>query len=776
MSDLARAGDPAALDEGSARARAGGSAAVAVRDDGAQDASAPSPDLGDPALYLNRELSWLEFNRRVLTLATDATVPLLERVRFLSIFHSNLDEFFMVRVAGLKQQVATGVTRRTADGRTPSEQLVAIADRLHPMIDTAQETFHQQLLPLLARAGIRIIGVEDLDSEERGALDSYFEDEVFPVLTPLAVDPGHPFPYISNLSLSLAVTVRDRASGDRRFARVKVPGVLPRFVPVGDGAALLPLEELITARLGRLFPGMEVVEAHPFRVTRNADFDVEEDEAEDLLLAIEKELRRRRFGAVVRLEVGWDMPEWLLRLLAEELEVSDEDIYRVEGLLGLADAAQIADAELPTTVPDQAQLRWDGWTPLPHPRLRSDVGGEPADVFAEIRRGDLLVHHPFDSFDHTVEQFVTTAADDPDVLAIKQTFYRTSGDSPIVRALIRAAERGKQVVVMIELKARFDEEANISWARELEKAGVHVVYGLMGLKTHAKTALVVRREDDGIRRYCHIGTGNYNPKTARLYTDLGLLTANPAIGADLTDLFNFLTGYARHDSYRKLLVAPVSLRERVTRLIQREIDVHRSGERPGLIRAKLNSLLDARVTRSLYEASRAGVQVDLVVRGICALRPGVPGVSDRIRVVSIVGRYLEHSRIMQFGPDDLWIGSADWMPRNLDRRVEAMVPVADPALADELRATIDVYLADNANAWHQEPDGSWRRRVPEDGEARRDSHRELMRAAARRAPDAVDAGFTDRVDAPLPDLVDDVPGLAQLAASSVAGEDPAGAG
>ncbi|MFO8074654.1 MAG: RNA degradosome polyphosphate kinase, partial [Egibacteraceae bacterium] len=680
----------------------------------------------DAQLYLNRELSWLEFNRRVLTLATDASVPLLERFRFLSIFHSNLDEFFMVRVAGLKQQVAAGVSKRTADGRTPSEQLEAIAERLHPMITTAQENLHGQLLPLLERAGIRIVGLGDLEESQRISLDRYFEDEVFPVLTPLAVDPGHPFPYISNLSLSLAVTVRDRRTDERHFARVKVPGVLPRFVQVDGEPLLVPLEDLVVARLGRLFPGTDVIDAYAFRVTRNADLDIEEDEAEDLLLAIEQELRRRRFGAVVRLEIDEAMPTWLVELLKEELELSDDDVYPVEGMLGVADVAALADLDRP-------DLRYEPWNPVPHPALRSAPDGEPADIFSVIDDGDLLVHHPYDSFEHTVGRLITTAAEDPDVLAIKQTLYRTAGDSPIVQALIRAADSGKQVVALVELKARFDEEANIVWARELEKAGVHVVYGLVGLKTHTKTSLIVRREEGGIRRYCHIGTGNYNHKTARIYTDLGLLTADPAIGADLTDLFNFLTGYARHESYRKLLVAPVSLRDRITRLVEREIEAQRTGQRRGVIRAKMNSLLDPRLIAKLYEASQAGVQVDLVVRGICALRPGVPEVSDRIRVVSIVGRFLEHARILQFGPDDVFIGSADWMPRNLDRRVEAMTPVEDPELRAELLSTLDRMLADNANAWHLEADGSWRRRVPEDGEARRDSQAELMAAAQDRA-------------------------------------------
>lgn len=687
----------------------------------------PSFDLHDPALYLNRELSWLEFNRRVLTLATDAQVPLLERLRFISIFASNLDEFFMVRVSGLKRQVAAGVTRRTPDGRTPTEQLAAISERLEPMVTACSEIFADQLMPLLTRCGVPVRSMNELDEEQRAQVDTYFDTEVFPVLTPLAVDPGHPFPYISNLSVSLAVTVRDRKTSQRHFARIKVPGVLPRFVPfeVPEGrTGFVPLEDLVTAHLGRLFSGMEILEAYPFRVTRNADLDIEEEEADDLLMAIEAELRKRRFGAVVRLEVDRRMPERIVGLLQDELGVEELDTYRVNGLLGFEDLEQLADLHLP-------ELRWEPWTPVAHPRLTGRDGDRP-DIFAEILSSDVLVHHPYDSFGQTVERFITAACEDPDVLAIKQTLYRTSGDSPIVRALIRAAERGKQVVALVELKARFDEEANIVWARALEKAGVHVVYGLVGLKTHTKTALVVRREAGGIRRYVHIGTGNYNPKTARSYTDLGLFSADPALGADLTDLFNYLTGYARQDTYRKLLVAPVSLRERIRELIQREIDVH-SAERPGLIRCKLNALVDPQLIAELYRASQGGVQVDLVVRGICGLRPGVPGVSDRIQVVSIVGRLLEHTRIMQFGPSDFWIGSADWMPRNLDRRVEAMTPVTEPDLRDELRRTLDIMLADNTNAWQLQPDGSWTRRSPQDGEDIRSSQVALMEHARRRA-------------------------------------------
>jgi polyphosphate kinase len=690
------------------------------------------PDLTDPEHYLNRELSWLEFNRRVLAQAIDPTVPLLERLRFISIFSSNLDEFFMVRVAGLRRQVAAGVRRRTPDGRTPAEQLQAIAKRLRPMVESATDCLHDQLLPLLARNGVALLSISDLDDDQHAALDDYFDEQVFPVLTPLAVDPGHPFPYISNLSLSLAVTVRDRKTGEHHFARVKVPGVLPRFVDVpalgdddGGVVARIPLEELIADRLDRLFPGMEVLESHAFRVTRNTDLDLEEEEADDLLMAIEAELRRRRFGAVVRLEAASSMSDRMLRLLQEELEVTDTDTYRVSGLLGLGDLDEVAALGAP-------RLHWEPWSPVRHPRFEPDESGTSRDLFAEIRRGDILVHHPYDSFRNTVERFIAVASEDPHVLAIKQTLYRTSGDSPIVRSLIRAAERGKQVVALVELKARFDEQANILWARALEKAGVHVVYGLVGLKTHSKTALVVRREPDGIRRYAHLGTGNYNPKTAGLYTDLGLFTCDTDIGADLTDLFNYLTGYARHDAYRRLLVAPVALRDRLRQLIRREIELH-SPERPGLIRLKCNSVIDADLTAELYRASQAGVQVDLVVRGICGLRPGVPGVSDRIRVRSIVGRLLEHSRVLQFGPDDVWIGSADWMPRNLDRRVEVMVPVIDDGIREELRWMLDLMLSDNVQAWSMAADGSWTRRFPRDGEQAVDSQRWFMDSARARA-------------------------------------------
>jgi polyphosphate kinase len=691
--------------------------------------------LDDPALYLNRELSWLEFNRRVLAQATDARVPLLERLRFVAIFASNLDEFFQVRVAGLKRQQAAGLEARTADGRTPGEQLAAIAERVHPMAEAAADVLHEQLVPLLARNGVALVALSDVSGGEREELDRWFLSDVFPVLTPLAVDPGHPFPYISNLSLSLAVTVRDRRTGRRHFARVKVPEVLPRFVPLSSRRCWVALEELIVGNLDRLFPGMEVVEAYPFRVTRNSDLELEEDEAEDLLLAIEQELRRRRFGAVVRLEVAADTPARVVSLLQEELEVTEADTYCLPGLLGLGDVAELADLDRP-------RLHWEPWTPIPHPHLAPEVTEgpdavlRPGQVFERIRECDLLVHHPYDSFVTTVERFIAAASEDPSVLAIKQTLYRTSGDSPIVRALIRAAERGKQVVALVELKARFDEEANITWARALERAGVHVVYGLVGLKTHSKTALVVRREPEGIVRYVHIGTGNYNPKTATLYTDLGLLSADQELGADLTDLFNFLTGYARQDTYRQLLVAPVSLRERIVELIRREVTLH-SPERPGLIRAKLNAVIDSDLIAELYAASRAGVRVDLVIRGICGLRPGLPGVSDRIRVVSIVGRFLEHARVLQFGDDEVYIGSADWMPRNLDRRVEAMTPIRDPSLREELKGMLDLELSDNVQAWTLDADGGWTRRRPGDGERPRNSQEEFMARARQRLSSAL---------------------------------------
>ena len=682
-------------------------------------------DLRAPELYVNRELSWLAFNRRVLDNAVRDDVPLLERLRFLAIFATNLDEFFMVRVAGLKRQVVAGVYARTADGRDPIEQLTAIAGQVGQMVARARTCLHDELLPALNAHGVAVRTVTDLSPRQRAQVDAYFDEEVFPVLTPLAVDPGHPFPYISNLSLSLAVMVRDVKTGERHFARLKVPAVLPRFILLVDGGGFLPLELLIAAHLPRLFPGMEIVESFPFRVTRNADLDIEEDEAEDLLMAIEAELRKRRRGAAVRLEIAADAPARVVRLLQDELDLGDLDTYHVDGLLALGDLRALARLDRPA-------LRFPPLRPVGHPRLSGAPQRTSGALFAEIRRGDLLVHHPYHSFPQTVQRFVVAASEDPDVLAIKQTLYRTSGDSPIVQALIRAAERGKQVVALVELKARFDEEINILWARALEKAGVHVVYGLVGLKTHAKTTLVVRREADGIRRYVHLGTGNYHHGTALTYTDLGLFTADPDLGADVTDLFNYLTGYARHDTYRQLLVAPVSLRERLRELIQREIGRH-TPQSPGRIRAKLNALIDPLLITELYEASRAGVRIDLVIRGICGLRPGIPGVSETIRVKSVVGRLLEHSRILQFGDDELWMGSPDWMPRNLDRRVETLAPVRDPALRSELSQILDVMLADTTASWTLQPDGSWRRARPAGDQPPFDAQAFLVQQARDRA-------------------------------------------
>jgi polyphosphate kinase len=685
-------------------------------------------DLSDPTLYLNRELSWLEFNRRVLLLASDTTVPLLERLRFIAIFNANLDEFFMVRVAGLKRQVQAGVTAPSPDGRSPSQQLAQIASRVRPMVAMATRVLHEQLFRLLRRHGISVVSMADLDGGQRAAAGAYFEHQVFPVLTPLAVDPGHPFPYISNLSISLAVTIRDHRRNVTQFARVKVPKVLPRFVALDGGGVFVPLEDLIRTHLDRLFPHMEVLAAHAFRVTRNADLELEEEGADDLLMAIEEELRKRRFGAVVRLEVHSQVPDDVTLLLQRELGVTEDDTYRVTGLLGCEDLVELAEL-------DRLRLRWRPWLPVPPARLRLAAAGGGPDIFAEIREGDLLVHHPYEGFSQSVERLLVQAAEDRDVLAIKQTLYRTSGDSPIVNALIRAAERGTQVVALVELKARFDEEANIVWARELEGAGVHVVYGLVGLTTHAKTALVVRREHDGIRRYVHIGTGNYNSRTARLYTDIGLLSCDPSLGSDLTELFNALTGYGRQVRYRTLIVAPWRMRERLLELIAHEVSVHAAGQRQGLIRICVNSLTDPEMITALYAAARAGVQIRLVIRGICGLRPGIPGISDRIRVVSIVGRFLEHQRILQFGPDTFFIGSADLMPRNLDRRVEVLVPIRDPDLREQLREIIDIMLADNSSAWRLGPGGSWSRVRPGHAEPRRNSQEQLM-ARAQQALDS----------------------------------------
>jgi polyphosphate kinase len=649
--------------------------------------------------YLNRELSWLDFNARVLALAEDVSQPLLERAKFLAIFASNLDEFFMVRVAGLKRRDETGLSVRSADGLTPREQLARIAERSQALADQHARVFRDSVLPELGEHGIRLVHWSDLTDEQREHVSGYFYDQVFPVLTPLAVDPAHPFPYISSRSLNLAVTVRDPQTHTERFARVKVPANVPRLVPVTpeSDAEFLPVEDLIAAHLDQLFTGMEVAEHHAFRVTRNADLDVEEDRDEDLLQALERELARRRFGPPVRLEVTESMSEHVLELLLRELDVDPHDVMVVPGPLDLTMLWRLYGVDRP-------ELKDAPFVPATHPAFAE--GETPKSVFATLRQGDVLVQHPYDSFSTSVQRFIEQAAADPSVLAIKQTLYRTSGDSPIVDALVSAAESGKQVVALVELKARFDEKANIRWARELEKAGVHVVYGLVGLKTHCKTSLVVRQEGSRIRRYCHVGTGNYNPKTARLYEDLGVLTADPEIGADVADLFNSLTGYARKHSYRSLLVAPYGVRRGLLQRIEDEIARHRAG-RPSGIRFKLNSLVDEQVIDGLYRASQAGVPVKIVVRGICALKPGRPGLSENIEVRSILGRFLEHSRIFHFaGQDEYWIGSADIMHRNLDRRVEVLLRV-NSTLAEQLGKIIDSTLDPSTRCWVLAPEGTW---------------------------------------------------------------------
>ncbi len=669
------------------------------------DSGASSEPTGS-ARYLNRDLSWLDFAARVLTLAEDENQPVLERAKFLAIFSDGLDEFFQVRVAGLKEQVAAGLGATSPDGMSPTEQLRAIRERVHGLFARQSRAFLEGVEPGLADAGVVLSDWESLDDDDRQFLVTAFHERIFPVLTPLAVDPGHPFPYISNMSLNLAVTVRDAKTGENRFARVKVPPLLSRFVVMPDGKRFVPVEQVIAAHLGTLFPGMEIQARESFRVTRNADLAMEDGEADDLLVAVELELRRRRFGRAVRLEVDAKMSEETRELLMREMEIEPDDIYAVEGPLDLAGLWSVYELDRP-------DLKDETWVGITQPTL-VDAEGDPADLFAVLRERDVLVHHPYDSFTTSVVAFVEQAAADPNVLAIKQTLYRTSGDSPIVKALIRAAEVGKQVAVLVELKARFDEQANIAWARALEEAGVHVVYGLVGLKTHTKTALVVRDEPEGIRRYCHIGTGNYNPKTARLYEDLGLLSADPDLGSDLSELFNYLTGYSRKSHYRKVLVAPLSLRSEMVGLVQAQRDAGSEGR----IVMKMNSLVDSAAIDELYAASQAGVSIDLIVRGICCLRPGVAGLSDNIRVRSIVGRYLEHSRIYAFGQREArryLIGSADLMPRNLDRRVEAVTPVEDAELQARLQEILDVCLSDDLLASELHADGSWHKLEVEKG-------------------------------------------------------------
>jgi polyphosphate kinase len=680
-----------------------------------------TPPARRPEDFINRELSWLQFSRRVLALSSRPDFPTLEKARFLAIWAANMDEFFQVRVAGLKEQVAHGVRAYTPDGMLPNQVLVEIRDEVEAQYEEVSKRFMSELAPALSAEGIVFSDYSTLDDEDREFLDRRFDELIFPVVTPIAVDPSHPFPYISNLSLNLAVMVRNPESGITKFARVKVPPLLPRFVVLPDGERFVPLEQVIAHHIESLFPGMEVLQHHPFRVTRNADFELDEGIGGDLLLAIESELTQRRFGRMVRLEVPPDMPDHILDLLMREMGATSDDVYRVDGPLDVSGLWSLYDLERP-------ELKFEPFAGVVPARLASPVP-DSVDFFEVIRHGDLLVHHPYDSFLSTVESFIGRAAKDPRVLAIKMTLYRITSDSPIMRFLIEAAQQGKQVVVLVELQARFDEERNIEWAQRLEDAGVHVMYGVVGLKTHTKIALVVRREGDRVARYAHIGTGNYNERTARIYEDLGVFTADADLGADLSDLFNYLTGYSRQRTFRKLSVSPDGIRALISSLIEDE------ASRPnGHITMKMNSLVDGGIIDLLYKASQAGTRVDLIVRGACCLRPGVPGLSENIVVRSIVGRYLEHSRVYRFGARGnerrYWIGSADMMPRNLDRRVEALAPVTDPDLQFKLDEILDVVMADDNLAWVMSPDGSWRRVEPSTGI---DAHVALQDLAVARA-------------------------------------------
>jgi polyphosphate kinase len=698
-----------------------------------QQYDVPLPDsvanLDDPGLYFNREVSWLEFNRRVLELAEDTDVPLLERLRFCSIYASNLDEFYMVRVAGLFDQMEAGIDARGPDGLRPSEQIDEIQRLVLALDRRLQACFGGELRPALEDDEIRIVSLDNANEEERRQIHRRFHEQVFPALTPLVIGLGRPFPYISNLSLSLAVLLRDPETGVEIVARVKVPKeLLGRFLPVGAEGTFVPLEQVIAANLDALFPGTEVVDHGFFRVTRDADFTVS-DEADDLLQAVQDELRRRRFGEVVRLEIATGMNPKLRHELVGALHLEDREVYDIEGLLDMADLSEVADT------PGHAELRYSPWTPVTQPRLQGGEDGRAPDMFREIRHADLLVHHPYDSFATSVERFVEQAVEDPDVLAIKQTVYRTSDDSPLVPALIRASERGKQAVCMVELKARFDEEANIHWAKALEEAGVHVVYGIPGLKTHVKAILVARREGQQVREYVHVGTGNYHAKTARLYTDFGLFTADPDMGADVAEMFNFLTGYGRPAAYRKMLVSPTTMRDRLIGEIEATVAAHEAGEE-ARIALKMNSLVDEGCIQALYRASQAGVRVDLNVRGICCLKPGLAGVSENVKVVSIVGRFLEHSRVYTFHRGEevrVLMGSADMMPRNLDNRVELVAPVEDPGLKAEMLDVLERCFADNSNSWELGTDGDWTRIRRGDDEPRRDVQAELRDRAAARA-------------------------------------------
>jgi polyphosphate kinase len=709
---------------------AGLDTSIEAADEGATQpvASRVEPVSQPEQRFLNRELSALDYFGRVLAIAEDPLLPLLERAKFLAIFSQSLDEFFQVRVSALHEQLDAGIRATSPDGLDPLEQLRAIRDEVTALVSRQAAVFTKDVAPALEEVGIRFVDWSDLSAADRAHLVADFEERVFPVLTPLAVDPAHPFPYISNLSLNLAVVVRDPETGEERFARVKVPPLLPRFVVLPDNERLVPLEQVIAARLDALFPGMEILAHHPFRVTRDADFELSDDAA-DLLEAMETVLRRRtKFGRVVRLEVDTHMSKEVLETLCRELELTDNEVTVADAPLDLGGLWALYELDRP-------ELKEEPWTPQTQPALSGPEPNVPTDLFRVLETGDVLVHHPYDSFSTSVERFVDQAARDPQVLTIKQTLYRTAGsDSALVRSLIHAAEEGKQVVALVELKARFEEQANIERAQLFEQAGVHVVYGLVGLKTHAKILLVVRQEADGIRRYCHVGTGNYNPKTAMLYEDLGILSADPDLGADLSELFNYLTGYSRQGEYRKLLVAPLTLRPQIADRIRREAA---RGE-AGRITMKMNSLVDPELIDTLYEASGHGTPIDLIVRGICCLRPGVPGLSETIRVRSIVGRFLEHSRVYRFGDDpaatEYLIGSADLMPRNLDRRVEALVPVTERRLRSRLDELLDINLADDTLAWELSGDGTWHR-VPT-VEGVNTQHRLQERAVSRAQPTA----------------------------------------
>jgi polyphosphate kinase len=684
----------------------------------------------NPELYINRELSWIAFNQRVLAQALSEHTPLLEQAKFSAIFSNNLDEFFMVRVASLKSQEEAGVSTLSDDGLTPTQQLAKVREALAPLLKQQQAHYRHYLKNQLAGVGVELIDYAKLNSRQKKWVNTYFQDAIFPVLTPLAVDPAHPFPFISNLSLNIAALIRDPESGQQQFARVKIPQKnLPRFVRLPVELSnhepqpvytAVPLEQVVAFNLQLLFPGMTVEGHYFFRVTRDADLELRDLEADDLMEALQQGLRKRRMGGeVVRLEVANEMPQEVVDLLLEGTGVEPADLYRVDGPLGLDDLMSLMSVPLPQ-LKDKPH---HGRTALPLARAQKSLledcsikAEEFESIFSVLRRGDVLLHHPFDLFSTSVEEFISQAADDPSVLAIKMTLYRVSKDSPIIAALIRASENGKQVMVLVELKARFDEDNNIQWARKLERSGVHVVYGVIGLKTHTKTTLVVRKEKERLRSYCHIATGNYNSRTSSLYTDLGLLSARAELGQDLAELFNYLTGFSKQQEFRRLLVAPVTLRRRMQELIERETDHARAG-RPAAIKAKMNALVDPAIIARLYEASQAGVQIDLVVRGMCCLRPGMEGVSENIRVSSVIGRFLEHSRMFWFangGQEESYIGSADWMGRNLDRRVEAVVPIEDPNLQQKLVRLIDTYLADTCSAWDMQADGSFQRRIPED--------------------------------------------------------------